>query len=195
MAALLLGLILFFFSPALAETIKLKSGQEIEGKILERTDKEVKIDFMGVPLIYFAEDIESIDTVLFNESRDAPEAPDDAETLFYQGIANAKKGGLDEAISDFSRAIESNPELAEGYYNRGVSYIKKGLLGQALPDFDKAIEIKPDYAEAYNNRAVAFFMKKEYTKAWEDVERAMELGYKVNLEFMDQLKRFTEEKK
>lgn len=42
------------------ETIILKSGNKIEGKIIERTDKYIKIDFEGVPLTYFPEDIESI---------------------------------------------------------------------------------------------------------------------------------------
>lgn len=58
--------ILFLFTICLpvfvfAETIILKSGQKVEGKILEKTDKAVKIDFYGVPIKYNLEDIESID--------------------------------------------------------------------------------------------------------------------------------------
>lgn len=44
-----------------AETIVLKSGKAIEGKIIERTDEYVRIDFEGVPLTYFLEDVESIE--------------------------------------------------------------------------------------------------------------------------------------
>ncbi|TRZ49445.1 hypothetical protein D4Q80_02050, partial [bacterium] len=44
---------------AIAEVIVLKSGKTVEGKIIEQTDKYVKIDFNGVPLTYFFEDIVS----------------------------------------------------------------------------------------------------------------------------------------
>lgn len=44
-----------------AETIITKSGQKIEGRIIERTDKYIKVDFIGVPLTYYFDEIESID--------------------------------------------------------------------------------------------------------------------------------------
>jgi len=46
-----------------AETIILKSGKEIEGKIIEKTDKYIKLDFKGILLTYYVEDIESIDGI------------------------------------------------------------------------------------------------------------------------------------
>lgn len=46
---------------AFAETILLKSGQKIEGKITERTDKYIKVNFADVTLTYFLDDIASID--------------------------------------------------------------------------------------------------------------------------------------
>lgn len=42
-----------------AETIILKSGKTVEGKIVEKTDKYIKIDFYGVPLTYFLDEIVS----------------------------------------------------------------------------------------------------------------------------------------
>ena len=44
-----------------AETIILKSGKTVEGKIIEKTDKYIKIDFQGMPLTYYSDEIESID--------------------------------------------------------------------------------------------------------------------------------------
>lgn len=46
-----------------AETIVLKSGKTVEGKIIERTDQYVKIEFQGIGLTYFLEDVESIDGI------------------------------------------------------------------------------------------------------------------------------------
>ena len=52
---------LSFLSLVFAETIVLKSGETVEGKKIEQTDNYIKIDFYGVPLTYFLDDIESID--------------------------------------------------------------------------------------------------------------------------------------
>jgi len=40
-----------------AETIRLKTGGEIEGKIIERTDEYIKIDFQGNTLTYWLDEI------------------------------------------------------------------------------------------------------------------------------------------
>ena len=44
-----------------AENIVSKSGKTVEGKLIEKTDKYIKIDFQGVPLTYYFDEIESID--------------------------------------------------------------------------------------------------------------------------------------
>lgn len=56
-------LLMFLFLPVyvFAETIVLKSGKTIEGKLLEKTDKAIKIDISGIPITYYYEEIESID--------------------------------------------------------------------------------------------------------------------------------------
>ncbi len=43
-----------------ADTITLKSGEQIEGKILDRTGDSVKIDFQGVELTYFLDQIDKV---------------------------------------------------------------------------------------------------------------------------------------
>jgi hypothetical protein len=58
---LLLLASLSFPALSFAETIILKSGQEIEGKVIEKTDKYIKIDFEGAQLTYFFDDIKTID--------------------------------------------------------------------------------------------------------------------------------------
>lgn len=53
--------ILLFSISALAETITLKSGKKVEGKIIEKTDESIKIDFHGVGITYYFDEIEAID--------------------------------------------------------------------------------------------------------------------------------------
>ncbi|MCX5693633.1 MAG: hypothetical protein NT014_00640, partial [Candidatus Omnitrophica bacterium] len=50
-----------FLSLSFSQTITLKSGQKIEGKIIEQTDKYVKVEFEGVELIFYNDEIFSID--------------------------------------------------------------------------------------------------------------------------------------
>lgn len=57
---LLLTLSLCFSGSAFADTVILKSGDTIEGKIVERTDEYVKIDFMGVILTFYLNGIQEI---------------------------------------------------------------------------------------------------------------------------------------
>jgi len=59
MASALTGLCLSSF--VFAETIILKSGERIEGKIIERTDKYIKIDYNGVAVPLSVEEIESVE--------------------------------------------------------------------------------------------------------------------------------------
>ncbi|TAM38435.1 hypothetical protein EPN54_04205 [bacterium] len=61
MKALLLVLCLAFPTIAFAETVVLKSGQSIEGSIVEKTDQYIKINFLGAVLTYPLDEIERID--------------------------------------------------------------------------------------------------------------------------------------
>ncbi|MCK4809543.1 MAG: hypothetical protein KAS99_01220 [Candidatus Omnitrophica bacterium] len=57
--------ILFAFimnlSSAYAETIILKSGRKVEGKIVEKTDQYIKVDFEGLLLTYYFDEIKRIE--------------------------------------------------------------------------------------------------------------------------------------
>ena len=56
----LLAIALSLAIPAFAETIVLKSGKTVDGKILQRTDQYIKVDVYGVSLTYYFDEIESI---------------------------------------------------------------------------------------------------------------------------------------
>lgn len=62
---MLLILLLVLCSPIyiFAETIVLKNGKTVEGKLIEKTDKHIEIDFQGVSLEYFFDEIKTIDGI------------------------------------------------------------------------------------------------------------------------------------
>lgn len=65
-------MILFIGTDVFAEKIVLKSGQTIEGKIVEKADKYIKINFMGVNLTYYLDEVESIDGEKISEIERQP---------------------------------------------------------------------------------------------------------------------------
>ncbi len=84
-----------------AETIALKSGKTIEGEIIEQTEEYIKIDFHGVPLTYYMEDIE-------NASGLVSQAPYDFERLraSFEGAYNEsseESSRLTPGVKDDSR--------------------------------------------------------------------------------------------
>ncbi len=88
----------------------------------------------------------------------------DAGAYNKRGVAYARKGQYDQAISDFNKALEINPRYATAYYNRGVAYARKGQYDQAISDFTKALEINPRYATAYYNRGLPIRIRANMTK-------------------------------
>ena len=58
---LLAGLTCMMFGAAQADTIHLKNGNTVEGKVIEKTEDGVKVDIGGVTLTYYADEIVSIE--------------------------------------------------------------------------------------------------------------------------------------
>jgi hypothetical protein len=115
--------------------------------------------------------------------------PKDADAYLKRGIAQAEKGLYEQAISDFNKAIEIDPGDADVYTNRGFAYDYKGNHEQAISDYTKAIEINPRDAMGYVIRSTAYYFQKEYGKSWKDVEKAQYLGYRIDPEFLDDLRK------
>lgn len=111
--------------------------------------------------------------------------------LPYQnrGPAYAELGDFDKAISDFKRAISLDPGHCGLYEDLGNAYASKGDFESAFSNYNRSLQIDPKNGKAYYNRAVAYFIKKEYNKAWEDVYIAEDLGYDVDFNFLEDLKK------
>jgi len=67
---------LFYALSVFAETIVLKSGKTVEGKITEKTSEKIKVDISGIPVTYYLDQIVSIDGKKI-ESSPVAEAPVD----------------------------------------------------------------------------------------------------------------------
>ncbi len=84
--------------------------------------------------------------------------------------------------------VQTELNDAEAYVGRGHAYWSEGQSDQAISDYNKALEINPRYAEAYVGRGAAYRSTGQYDKAWEDVDKAQDLGYKINAQFLKNLR-------
>ena len=91
-----------------AETIVLKSGKQIEGKILEKTDEYVRIDFMGVALSYFYDQIETIDGVkpISAKKGIVPIKKEYSQNYQLEQASYAKSQKRCEQLEELSKKIE-----------------------------------------------------------------------------------------
>jgi tetratricopeptide (TPR) repeat protein len=100
--------------------------------------------------------------------------PEDPNAYNNRGIASAREGRYEAAITQFTRAFQRNPVFAEAYYNRGLVDLAIGQLGQAISDFSKAVEIKPGFTEGYTSRAPIYVAMSQYEQAISDFTKVIE---------------------
>ena len=184
---------------AFAENIVLKNGEKVSGKIVDKTDKDIKVEIegVGVPLTYFLEDIDTIDGATVVVSAAAPAAaaattPASAGTspgsmviisgnqdfLNHISAGNnlSKEGKFEEAAAEFSSAINLVANDARVYILRGVAYENQASHDKAIADFTKALGIDPNQPLAYSWRGIAYSTQSSYKEALADFDKAIELS-------------------
>ena len=114
--------------------------------------------------------------------------PDFLKAYNNRARMNYKQGNIVQALLDCNKAIEINPDYTDAYNNRGLVWDKQGDVNKAISDYTRAIELDPHDAQAFNNRAVSFYRLKDYQNAWKDIHKAEQLGYAVNLGFINAIK-------
>ena len=114
-------------------------------------------------------------TIFFSFHLVTPAFCDSANNYYYNGNAEANKGDMDGAISNYTKAIELDPNYAKAYGNRGLAKKNKGDLIGAMADYNRAIELDPSLAQVYFNRGNAERDKGDLYRAMADYTRAIEL--------------------
>jgi tetratricopeptide (TPR) repeat protein/DNA-binding transcriptional ArsR family regulator len=106
-----------------------------------------------------------------------------ALALGGRGLALAKAGWPEEAITDCTRAIElagtSTEQVAHALVNRGLAFGQAGRTEEAIADFTRAIELPNAAAEsvavALGSRGIAFGQVGRIEEAIADYTRTIEL--------------------
>ncbi len=106
-----------------------------------------------------------------------------AETLFYEGLQQAKAGNLLTALALYERASQLQPDAYEYWFNQGLTLSYLQRLTEAVAAYDQTLAIKPNLYKVWYSRggilgelgdfdaAIASFeqaiaIKPDYPEAW-----------------------------
>ncbi|MFA5007879.1 MAG: tetratricopeptide repeat protein [Candidatus Omnitrophota bacterium] len=110
---ILLLLFSTIFLSAFAETIVFKSGKTIEGKIIEKTDKSIKVDIEGIPITYYFNDIEVIDGKKISISFSTETADKEEHSRVSPGENTSTNGVFDKRESPSSFKTEDKEKVGK----------------------------------------------------------------------------------
>lgn len=128
---ILIGILSLATSFSLAETIKLKSGKVWTGKIIDRTDKLIKIDMgFGVPVTYYLDEIESIEKEQPSQAQKAAQ-PESRSTPAASIYVNEKYGISIVGPKEWN--MENLKEKKKGNYKLLVSFLRPGIKKDSFP--------------------------------------------------------------
>ena len=162
----------FLFAPLRAEVITLRSGQVIQAKILQKTDRYVTVDIEGVAVPYFNDDIESIqaDPVPVVEYLLKP-APSETRA--------GKSGKSLPAINDYPQdmlgadtsSVYNNELSSNSFPANSAPYVE-------VPDSSQSFE--PQYSAGVENP-----FQKQYDQDWSAQHIEQKLHGAVNSQFLN----------
>ncbi len=175
-------LLLSFYGLAGAESITLKSGKKIEGKILEENADYLRIDYNGRPVYYERKTIQSI-----NKSEDKNE-------YLRKGLAYASQGDLARAEDELVVGQAVNPnnqdingglavieEVKRGNITRsfainllrGSNYLLLRKFKPAIINFQRALLAKRDDPDICYNLGVCYYSIDQYKLAAYYLEKTL----------------------
>jgi hypothetical protein len=124
----------FFLTPAFAEILVLKSGQNVTGKITGQDKKSIKLNIDGVELTYFNEDIDRVEVSILKQK--------ESQVSPVKSISESKGGqGEEDGLT-----IAINPLVELDFKTKSEVYeLRKGYVRQypelAIPGYRPSEQI------------------------------------------------------
>ncbi len=98
-------------------------------------------------------------SIPYSQNRDASEPNDVARAHYKWGLEYAKKGDLNQAVTELQIAIQNEPRWAIPYYNLGAVYGNMGEIDEAILAWERATQLDEDFSKAHYNLAVVYALK------------------------------------
>lgn len=202
-------IILIFFIFLLAcplaspETLKLKSGKIVHGKILNRSERSIELDVgLDFPITYYSDEILEI-----TEDKSAVSTAEDttipkinpkisqADGLEQKGLSLIENGDMNGGLALIRQAIAVDPQgnrhlnLGGILFGNAVSLFKDDKKDEAMPMFREAEKEIQEAIKLFNPDEETILLSQAYdmlgemyAKAFDDKAKAREF-YKKSLSF------------
>jgi len=116
-------------------------------------------------------------------------AAQDVQSYIDQGIQHSQSGRYDQSLQAFDQALKLKPNDPALITFKGIVYYARGQNDQAMKEFEAAIKLNPNFGRAYYQRGMIYQSQEKYQPAVEDIQKAKNLGYGVDPDFIELLKR------
>jgi tetratricopeptide (TPR) repeat protein len=116
-------------------------------------------------------------------------AAQDVQSYIDQGIKHSQAGRYDQSLQAFDQALKLKPNDPALITYKATVYYAKGNNAQALQLCEQVIKQNPSFGRAYYQRGMIYQSQEKYHPALEDIQKAKNLGYGVDPDFIELLKR------
>ena len=116
-------------------------------------------------------------------------AAQNVQSFIDQGIKQSQAGSYDQALQAFDQALKLKPNDPALITYKGTVYYAKGNNAQALQMCEQALKLNPNFGRAYYQRGMIYQNQEKYRQALEDLQKAKSLGYGIDPDFIELVKR------
>jgi tetratricopeptide (TPR) repeat protein len=122
-------------------------------------------------------------------------AAQDVQSHIDQGMQASQAGRYDQAIQAFDQALKLKPNDPAIITYKATVYYAKGNNAQALQLCEQVIQQNPNFGRAYYQRAMILEKQDKFEPAVADLQKAKSLGYGVDPDFIELMKKKAAAKK
>jgi len=122
-------------------------------------------------------------------------AAQDVQSAIDQGIKHSQAGRYDQALQAFDQALKLKPNDPALITFKGIVYYARGQNDQAMKAFEAAIKLNPNFGRAYYQRGMIYEKQEKYDQAVADLQKAKSLGYGIDPDFIELMKKKAAAKK
>ena len=122
-------------------------------------------------------------------------AAQDVQSFIDQGMQASQAGRYDQALQAFDQALKLKPNDPALISYKATVYYAKGNNATALQLIEQIIKQNPNFGRAYYQRAMIIEKQEKFDQAVADLQKAKSLGYGIDPDFIDLMKKKAAEKK
>ena len=122
-------------------------------------------------------------------------AAQNVQSLIDQGIKHSQAGRYDQALQAFDQALKLKPNDPALITYKATVYYAKGNNPQAMQLCEQVIKQNPNFGRAYYQRGMILDKQEKYDQALADLQKAKSLGYGIDPDFIELMKKKAAERK